>query len=214
MSDLTESIFTISFQNIHKIITRALQVSIERIQGLATQEFEDEGSKQGFLNYVQTLVTILHSHHLTEDDLVFPYLRAKLPHAPFETLVQEHHAMVRVLDEIKPLLKKGEVAQLLSPLKRLNALWHPHIDTEMCECIHKADGVVSGEEQARMVKRFSEHGQGHSGPPELALPFLLYNLSPEDRQEFSKDWPPELLQHLVPVVWKAKWESMAPYLWI
>jgi len=41
---------------------------------------------------------------------------------------------------------------------------------------------------------------------------MLYNLSAEDRQGFSQGIPAEIIQNLVPVVWKEKWASMAPYL--
>jgi hypothetical protein len=41
---------------------------------------------------------------------------------------------------------------------------------------------------------------------------LLYNLHEQDRQVFSQGMPAEVLQNLVPIVWKDKWASMAPFL--
>jgi hypothetical protein len=41
---------------------------------------------------------------------------------------------------------------------------------------------------------------------------MLYNLPVEDRKVFSQGIPAEVLQNLVPVVWKEKWESMTPFL--
>jgi hypothetical protein len=41
---------------------------------------------------------------------------------------------------------------------------------------------------------------------------MLYNLPPEDRKVFSRDIPVEIVQDLVPMAWKAQWESMIPYL--
>jgi hypothetical protein len=44
------------------------------------------------------------------------------------------------------------------------------------------------------------------------VPFLLYNLPPEDREVFSQGLPVEIIQHFVPVVWKEQWASMTPFL--
>ncbi len=52
----------------------------------------------------------------------------------------------------------------------------------------------------------------HSGPDYLVVPFLLYNLSPEDRATMSAEMPPVVTQQLVPVVWKEKWQPMSPFL--
>ena len=42
--------------------------------------------------------------------------------------------------------------------------------------------------------------------------FLLYNLPAPERKVFSAGMPDELLQTLVPVVWKEQWQAMAPFL--
>jgi hypothetical protein len=44
------------------------------------------------------------------------------------------------------------------------------------------------------------------------VPFLLYNLPPEERAIFSQGMPPVVTQELVPVVWKEKWSPMKPFL--
>jgi hypothetical protein len=67
------------------------------------------------------------------------------------------------------------------------------------------------EEQLKLVAQLGEHSQKHSGPLELVVPFMLYNLSAEDRDDFSRAMPAEVTQKLVPVVWKEKWEPMRPF---
>jgi hypothetical protein len=46
----------------------------------------------------------------------------------------------------------------------------------------------------------------------LVVPFLLYNLPPEERAVFSQGMPPIVIQELVPVAWKEKWSPMKPFL--
>ena len=49
-------------------------------------------------------------------------------------------------------------------------------------------------------------------PAYLVVPFVLYNLSPEDRRIASKGFPEMVTKQLVPIDWKDKWISMQPFL--
>jgi len=53
---------------------------------------------------------------------------------------------------------------------------------------------------------------GGAAPDLVALPFILYNLSVEDREIMAQHMPPVVIQELVPVVWKEHWEPMKPFL--
>lgn len=220
MSNQPEGNIAVSLNNIHNIITRGLQVSIDGVQGVIQYSILDEDRRKGFFTYVRALTSVLNSHHLTEDEIVFPYLHDKLPEAPYDALVDQHRKIVVILNEINLAVDKCErndqletnLGKLENDLFRLYAAWRPHIRIEYVEIISKADALIPVEEQLRLVGLASQHGQKTAVPPELTVPFLLYNLPPEDRSVFSKDMPEEVLQHLVPVVWKAQWESMTPYL--
>ena len=209
-----------SFLNIHQIITRGLRVSVESVQGAILHGFQDETSREGLFKYIQALSSILHAHHLTEDEIAFPYFRDIMPEAPFDTLIRWHQEMVGMLDEIKVAVEACEMngplvsnlKQLGQALEQLEESWLPHIQLETEEFIARADALIPVEEQLRLTRLFAEHGQKLSVPPYLTVPFLLYNLSPEDRRVFSQGMPDELLQNLVPIVWKPQWESMKPYL--
>ena len=210
----------VSFLNIHSIITRALRVSIESVQGFSQRGFQDEGRREGFFNYIRALASVLNAHHLTEDEIAFPYFRDKLPEAPFDLLSATHQEIVHIVDEIKLAAEKcekndqveTELRNLEIALTRLNGMWHPHIQIETEQFIKKADALIPVEEQLRLLKLIGEHGQKHAVPPYLTVPFMLYNLPVEDRKVFSQGMPAEVIQNLVPVVWKEKWESMTPFL--
>ena len=214
-----ESNIAVSFLGIHSIITRGLTVSIENARVFSQQGFKEEKSREGFLNYLRALSSVVNAHHLTEDEIAFPYFRDILPDAPFKSLSETHQLMVQILGEINQALEKAEsIVQPAAELKdleraltRLNDLWRPHIEIETNEFINKADALIPVEEQLRLVKQFSEHGQKHAVPPYLTVPFMLYNLSAEDRKVFSQAVPAEVTQNLVPVVWKDKWETMKPF---
>ena len=46
----------------------------------------------------------------------------------------------------------------------------------------------------------------------MVLPFILYNLSAEDRAIMAQHVPPFVTQELVPGVWKGHWAPMKPFL--
>ena len=43
-------------------------------------------------------------------------------------------------------------------------------------------------------------------------PFLLFNVTPDDRALLTQAIPPIVVQQLVPITWKDKWVSMKPFL--
>jgi hemerythrin-like domain-containing protein len=220
MTNSKESNISVSFLNIHNIITRGLRVSLESAQGILKCGFQGERTRAGFFNYVRSLSSVLNAHHLTEDDLAFPYFRDKLPEAPFDNWTYWHHKMVEILNEINLEMEKLEkkddfetgLRNIENALARLNEGWPYHIQPETDEFINKADALVPVEEQLRLVRLFAEYVLKHALPHYLTVPFMLYNLPVEDRQVFSQWIPAEGVLNLVPTSWKEKWESMTPFL--
>ncbi len=210
----------ISFYNIHTIITRGLKVSIESVQGVIKNGFRNDSDREGLFNYLRALSSVLNSHHLTEDEIAFPYFRDILPDAPFDILIKQHQVIVQFLDECKQAIEKCEkneqfeieMGKLESGLTRMNKIWHPHIKIEVDAFITKADALLPEEEQLRLVRQFSEHGQKLALPAYLTVPFMLYNLPEDERKVFMQGMPSEVVQNLVPIVWKEKWASMKPFL--
>jgi hemerythrin-like domain-containing protein len=220
MSQSKESNVAVCFFNIHSIITRGLSVSVESTQEALQQGFQDEGRREGCLNYIRALSSVVNAHHLTEDEVAFPYFRDKLPEVSFDTLTYFHQVMVRVLDEINAAVEKcvkdgslgNELKSLENALTRLNGIWHPHIQIETSAFISKADALISVEEQLKLVGQMAEHQLKIAVPHPLTVPFMLYNLPVENRAVFSQGIPVEVIQKFVPVTWKDEWESMSPYL--
>ena len=206
---------------IHLIITRGLKVAGENGALFAQQGYPAISARDGFVSYVRSLASSLHAHHLTEDDLVFPYFREKMPDAPFDLLSAQHQALVPLLEEIhlsiEEMVSSPEESEALHRLNRTLAqiaeIWYPHIKTEEDHFTQeRVDALINQEEHLRLCGLFGEHGRKHAGPDYLVVPFLLYNLPGEKRAAFARTMPPVVTQQLIPVVWKEKWEPMKPFL--
>jgi hemerythrin-like domain-containing protein len=205
----------------HLVVTRGVAVAREHCQAFARDGFPDATTREGFIRYVEALVTVLDGHHLTEDEMVFPYLQTKLPDAPYAALMADHQIVVRVLKEISAILTalrggddpRPALADLAPVLARLDAAWHPHRQTEEAHfSTENLAPLIPLDEQARVGREWAEHGQKHGGPPALAVPFILYNLPPDERAIMLHKMPPVVTQELMPGPWKEQWGPMEPFL--
>jgi hemerythrin-like domain-containing protein len=206
---------------IHKVITRGIEVTKGHSQSFVREGLSDVALRAGFVSYVRVFVSVTHAHHLTEDEVIFPYFRERMREAAFDLLIAQHRAIAALLDEVKAATDDIEAGhQAEDPFSRISRaaaglaeIWHPHIADE--ERIFSSEGlgaVAALDEQLTVARLAAEHGMKHSGPDYLAVPFVLYNLSPKDRAAMAEGMPPVVVQQLVPVAWKDKWEPMSPFL--
>jgi hemerythrin-like domain-containing protein len=208
---------TTSLLAFHKIITRGLEVAKENVQRFTQQGFPDDATREGFLTYVRTLGIVLNGHHLSEDEVAFPYYRDKLPDTPFDMLIAQHHQIEPELERIESALDKvqgGDEAALAdagAALDAIRAIWYPHIQIEEQHLVGTADELLPVEERFRLVGVLTQFGQAHTQPPFLSVPFLLYNLPAADRAVFTQGMPAEMTETLIPIVWKEKWAPMMPF---
>jgi hemerythrin-like domain-containing protein len=206
---------------IHLVVTRGVAVAREHCQTYARDGFPDAATQEGFIRYVEALVTVLDGHHLTEDEMVFPYLQTKLPDAPYAALMAEHQVVVQLLNQVSGILTairsagdpRPALADLEPVLARLDAVWHPHRQKEETHFTTESLApLIPPDEQARVGLEWAKHGQEHAGPPPLAVPFILYNLTPDERAIMLHKMPPVVTQELVPGPWKEQWGPMKPFL--
>jgi hypothetical protein len=61
-------------------------------------------------------------------------------------------------------------------------------------------------------RKTGESSQKHLHAPAVEMPFVLFNLEPEDRAAMAGMLPPVVTQQLVPVAWRAQWAPMQPFL--
>lgn len=206
--------------SIHAVVSRGLKVAVERTGACAQQGFPDTPSREGFITYLQCLISLLSVHHETEDSLAFPAFRDRVD-APYDLLVEQHRLLHPILEEAKAGIERAAAgsgdadpwSQLNLALRRIEELWHPHIGIEEEHfTIDRLAAQMPAEDHLRLNALFLEHAQQHWGPDYLMVPFLLYNLEPDRRSFFTGEMPPIVTEQLVPVVWKEKWAPMQPFL--
>ena len=202
---------------IHKVITRALDVSLHNSQDNSLVEKHWEG----FRMYLRVLTVLLHSHHAGEDELSFPFWRTRLPDGPFDKLSEQHRQMIIYLDQIERWLgdagreswQANTMSELTQALTDLRALWQMHIALEEATIGPENSGkYLTAVDNEQLGRQLAAHGQAHAQPSELVMPFAVYNLSEADRAEFVKLLPPVMTQQLIPIAWKSAWEPMMPFL--
>jgi hemerythrin-like domain-containing protein len=203
----------VSLMHIHRAITRGLSVSLENGQAFAEAGFPDKATEAGFWMYVQTFEFVTHGHHLTEDDLFFPYLHSRLVGVDFDDLMADHETIAAILGDIAAAREAASLEDLCRALVRMEDAWHPHRSKE--ETVFSpqiAAEIMTPSEHIEMGQKAAAHSQEHGGPAPLVIPFVLYNLEPGDRASMAAAYPPEIPNHLVPVVWKEQWAPMKPLL--
>ena len=197
----------------HKVMTRGLAVSLQNINEFLLIGALKKLNREGFLKYVQSFSSILHGHHLVENEKIFPYFMDKLPEVPYKRLISEHNIFKGGLQEINTgldhLKSENDESKSLKLLKsgfgKIDQIWHPHIQIENTQLYGRVGSLnIDLEEMIRIQKEYGEFFQEHTDPAYLVVPFVLYNLSPEDRAIVTKGFPEMVTKQLVPIEWKDK----------
>jgi hypothetical protein len=221
MSEMNSPNLAAELLRIHSIITRGLQVAMTQGCLFAAEGYPNATLREGFICYVQSLASVLHAHHGTEDEVAFPYLQTIFPDAPYGLLKSQHENLMPILEQVNaaldeiavPAKEKKSLSDLHRLLMGIDEFWHPHIRIE--EDYFTVDMVgtkIPPDEQIRLIQLCMDHSQKNSGPDFLVVPFLLYNLPLEHRSLFAKAMPPVVTEQLVPGAWKEKWQPMKPFL--
>jgi len=219
MTHMTGPNIAEDLRRIHMIITRALDVSVLNGARFLQEGFPRGPLGAGYRDYVTALLSFLSAHHLAEDEIAFPYFEERLPEAPFRRLEVEHQRIEELVgqarEELQGLEEKPERAlvDLEAVLGHIRELWRPHIALEEEHfAVERLAEMLPAEEHARLAGVMAGHSMEHAGPDYLVLPFVLYNLPPEERAILSRAMPPMVTQQLVPVAWKEQWAPMQPFL--
>ena len=204
---------------IHRAITRGLTVAVTEGTHFIREGFPNPNIQQGFADYIQSLAAVLGAHHISEDEILFPALKAKLPGAPYMRLSDDHQFIETSLGVVRKLisdLKSGSyklgLEIVIEGFRRDTTIWTPHIRSEEgCFSQDAIASVMTQEEQGQITISMANHSREHAG--HLTWPFLLYlNLSVEDRAAMAQTLPKEVMEELIPKVWKENWAPMKPFL--
>jgi len=205
---------------IHTVISRGLAVGLEKGAEFQRTGFPDLATRAGFADYLLALTVVLAAHHLGEDEVAFPALRARLPSIPYERLAADHQKAAALIDPLRQALnqlsgegKTAGLVLLVEGLSRLSELWGPHIAVEEQYFSRPALAeVMDMDEQGRLSAALGKHNQEHATPGYLALPFVLFNLEGRERAAMAAAMPEMVTGRLIPTVWKEQWAPMKPFL--
>ncbi len=213
MSEMPTPNIGADLRRIHRAVTRGLTVAHENCLAFAAAGFPDASTAEGFWKCCVALEGLAHAHHLSEDEIFFPFLRARMPDVDFDKLSAQHGEIHVVLEEMKAAREAGSLDNMNGALSKLVDLWHPHIGIEE-EAMSPGvvAEVVTIPETIELSQRAAALSQEHAQPAPLVMPFTLYNVDKEDRAYFVAVMPEQLTQHLIPVVWKDEWAPMKPFL--
>jgi len=106
MSGTDEPGLAKSLITIHKVVTRGIEVTKGHSKSFADEGLSDASLRSGFVSYVRVFVSITHAHHLTEDEVIFPYFRERIREAPFDLLIAQHRAIAALLDEVEAAISR------------------------------------------------------------------------------------------------------------
>jgi hypothetical protein len=209
---VTEPAFGHDLRRMHLVITRGIQVAAEASDIYAHEGFPDEEMRAGFWLYVAALVALLDAHNAGEDELAWPVLREEMPDAPYADLIAAHETMAQSLDQIREALEAHDMRIFLY-LQRLQEQWDEHRSREELAFSEEATAdALAPADQARLSRQLAEHWLARAQPPETVVPFVLYNLPPEERLRIMQTVPPAMIQEQIPGEWLAAWAPMRPFL--
>ena len=163
---------------------------------------------------------MIDAHHLGEDEIAFPFWKAKIPGGSFDILSQQHRQMEILLKKMNTWISSGMaswdpeyVAELHETTRILKSLWVPHVQLEEREIgPQSSDHLLTRQESAALSGKLVAHAQQHTLPVEITIPFVIYNLFPADRAEFTRSLPPLFDQQLALSSWEPDWTPMIPFL--
>jgi hypothetical protein len=205
---------------IHKVITRALNVDLTKGIEYLQIGFSSPQAQLGYTRYTHCLSSVLGSHHQGEDLIAFPAFRKVIPSAPYAQLLIDHHAIEVLLavfpQAIRDLSSDAQhngLRGILSALQKILVVWEPHIQLEEEYFSKEAfNAVFDMHEQVQISEATSKYSQEHSGPPYWAVPFILFNLDPDDRATMAANFSPAIMDEFILKVWKDQWAPMKPLL--
>ncbi len=206
---------------IHSVITRGLYVSLLYSQYSTLAGHFNTPKCRGFISYVKSLISVMKGHHDLEEKIMYPYLRYRMPKLPFDMLKAQHQDMMNSLNSIMKILEEPAkslnfndlLGKLNMKLKEIQEVWCSHIQLEEKHFTSdKINAVLWYDEQARLSRILTGYIHEHAGPDYLVVPFLIYNLHPDDRAFFSRKIPPALTQQLTSDAWMEKWTPMRTFM--
>jgi len=196
---------------IHSVIRRGTESIIRAAPTVTEQNLKE--FKEYILSYISNVI----SHHDHEEEIFFPILKEHFPPSLLTRLQAEHHDLHPSLDALTALVNSWfpspqnptptpyNPQQVIDAVNKIKTLFFPHLEAEEEQCTiewFRSKGLVK--ESKDILDKMNAAVRKDS--PVFALPFIVFNLRPEERCLILDDMPWPVRKVLVPMVF-CKWYS-------
>lgn len=180
-----------------RILHNAFLFAYEQAPGLVRSAPPGDTARSEFVGqWLADLDATLHTHHESEDELLWDRLVQRAPACALHVgQMRAHHAQVaKLLEEAGPLLTRWRATadpavgeQLADAYERMLAVLKVHLRREVVEVVPVAERVVTKEEWSAIGEHSIEAIPKSRLLPQLGT--LLANSTPEDRKQFYAGMP-------------------------
>ena len=167
------------------------------------------------------IVGLIHDHHLTEDDVMYPFLldrvrnfehdaiRLENDHVELDAAMARINARIRLLaHQLSPALWQDTRSHLLDEAAAFDRVLVDHLDREEDAVIPPFESMISEAEQHTLQKE--EATLATYRHMRLAVPWVLANATPEE-EKYLRTTAPRLLGVIQDRVWEPQFvRLMAP----
>jgi hypothetical protein len=183
----------------------------------ATRSLADQKSASALGQAWALIVTLIHDHHWTEDDVMYPFLTERVPSFEAEAIaLEEDHveldaAMARVSARLRLLgnLTAGTLwrethVQLAVDAQRFDDVLIDHLEREEAIVVPAVDAMdaVEQHELQHAEQRLATYRHMR-----MAIPWVLANL-PEHDELALRSLAPQLLNTLSDHVWSRRFQHV------
>jgi hypothetical protein len=155
----------------------------------------------------------LQFHHIAEDQVMFPPVRAKLAGNPdglalMDAMEQEHHLIDPLLAAVDDALTAGAgQASLTGPLSRLRTTLASHLTHEETDALPLISRVMTTAGVARIFNEFGKMGGLKRGA--VMFPWALSGADPGTRAQVLRHLPPPA-RLLYRAIWLPRYRHNTP----
>ena len=170
-----------------RIVHAALRRDLERARNAVTgQPSPDARQRAAIARHLTWMMCFLEAHHRSEDDGLYPVVRARRPDAAavLDTMADDHHAVVPAIAQVESaavaIAAGGDLAVLVGALDRLSDVLLPHLQREEQEVMPIVTACMTHGEWHAIEQQHNLDGKSKS---ELGMEghWLIDDASPDDR---------------------------------
>jgi hemerythrin-like domain-containing protein len=201
---------------------RAMRADGERlIRAVEALPSGDNARAEGLGRAFGAVVSLIHDHHWTEDDVMYPFLLRHVPsfeadairleddHVELDSAMARVNARFRLLaHQLNPALWQDTRGHLIDEARQLKAVLVGHLDREESVVVPALESRLSEADHTALRKEESKLATYRH--MKMAVPWVLANSSPEEEAEL-RSTAPRLLGVVQDRLWEPRFARlMAP----